>query len=173
MVNQTVVVAQVRGTVKIRLRGSNTFVDLDAAQGIPAGSTVDTKGGAVELTSIPRAGAPPETAEFYDGLFSVTQSRGITDLKLTEELAVLEAGQRRAARSRRSASSGATAGARSAPPAATAPRRSAAPKWLVQDSCAGTLTRVKQGRRLRARQGQGADDHRARWQAVHGAARRR
>ena len=45
---------------------------------------VDTRKGVVELTSVPRAGAPPETAKFFDGLFIVTQSRGITDLRLTE-----------------------------------------------------------------------------------------
>ena len=42
------------------------------------GSTIDTKGGAVELTSVPKAGAPAEKAQFYDGLFKVTQSKGIT-----------------------------------------------------------------------------------------------
>ena len=51
------------------------------------GSTVDTKRGAVELTSVPKTGAPPETAKFHDGIFIVTQSRGITDLTLTEKLA--------------------------------------------------------------------------------------
>ena len=36
---------------------------------------------------MPKAGAPPEKATFYDGFFKVTQSRGITILTLTEELA--------------------------------------------------------------------------------------
>ena len=63
-----------------------------------------------------------------DGIFRVTQSRGITDLKLVES-------SRRArgaapaprSASRRPASCGARAAARSGPPATTAPRPSAAP----------------------------------------------
>ena len=91
--NRTVVVRTSQGRVRIRPRGSRDFVDLDAAQGIPTGSEVDTRKGVVELTSVPRAGAPPETARFYDGLFIVTQSRGITDLRLTRvDAAVLEPG---------------------------------------------------------------------------------
>ena len=50
------------------------------------GSTIDTRKGRVELTSVPKAGAPPEKAQFYDGLFKVTQSKGITILTLTEVL---------------------------------------------------------------------------------------
>ena len=87
VVNQTVVVTEVKGTVKVKLPGTNRFIDLDATRGIPVGSTVDTKKGTVELTSIPKAGAPAETARFYDGIFRVTQSNGITNLTLIEALA--------------------------------------------------------------------------------------
>ena len=86
VVNQTVVAAEIKGTVKVQLKGTKTFVDLDATRGIPMGSTIDTRKGRVELTSVPKAGAPPEKAQFYDGLFKVTQSKGITILTLTEVL---------------------------------------------------------------------------------------
>ena len=33
---------------------------------------------------MPRRGAPPETADFYDGIFVVTQKGGVTDLRLSE-----------------------------------------------------------------------------------------
>jgi hypothetical protein len=85
--NRTVVVRPSRGAVKVKLKGSKRFVDLDATQGIPVGSTVDAKKGRVELTAVPKAGAPPEKATFYDGIFRVTQSKGITNLTLTEQLA--------------------------------------------------------------------------------------
>ena len=39
------------------------------------------------LTSVPKAGGKPETAKFYDGMFKVTQSGGITTLTLNEPLA--------------------------------------------------------------------------------------
>ena len=69
--NQSVVVREVSGAVKIRLKGTNKFVDLDATTDIPLGSEVDTKKGAIELTSVPKPGAPPEKAKFYDGIFKV------------------------------------------------------------------------------------------------------
>ena len=169
MVNKTVVVREVRGTVKIRVRGSNRFVDLDAAQGIPVGSTVDTKRGTVELTSIPRAGAAPEKAQFLDGIFRVTQSRGITDLKLTEALALLAGAPAQPRASRRSASCGATGTGKFRTTGSYSAATIRGTEWLVQDTCTTTLTRVKTGRGLRARQGQGAHDHPARGQAVHGA----
>ena len=39
------------------------------------------------LSAIPKAGSKVETAEFRDGIFRVSQSRGITTLTLTEQLA--------------------------------------------------------------------------------------
>ena len=57
VVNQTIVVAESRGTVKVKVPGSNRYLDLDAKIGIPVGSTVDTRKGRVTLTSIPKAGA--------------------------------------------------------------------------------------------------------------------
>ena len=54
---------------------------------------MDARKGRSTLTSIPKAGAPPETAEFYDGIFKVTQSSGITTLTLTEALAPLPEAQ--------------------------------------------------------------------------------
>ncbi len=82
VVNKTVVVRVVKGTVLVKLAGTNKFVAIDATQGIPVGSTVDTKKGRVELTSVPKPGAPPEKAVFYDGIFKVTQKAGVTDLEL-------------------------------------------------------------------------------------------
>ena len=56
-------VSEQSGTVLVRLPGSSRFEPLDAAQGIPVGSTVDARKGVVVLTSIPKAGGTPETAQ--------------------------------------------------------------------------------------------------------------
>jgi hypothetical protein len=145
--NKVIVVKATKGTVKVRLPGTKTFVDLDATRGIPTGSEVDTRKGVVELTSIPKAGGKPETARFYDGLFKVTQSKGLTTLTLSEALAACPKKGRAAAaaakpKKRRRWGEGQgrfrTAGKYSA---ATV----RGTKWLVEDSCAGTRTRVRQG----------------------------
>jgi hypothetical protein len=146
VVNRTIVVAEERGTVKVKLPRTNRYVDLNDIQGIPVGSEVDTRKGSVRLTSIPKAGAQPETAIFYDGIFKVTQSKGITNLTLSEPLAACPKRKARAAakkaKKRRLWGDGKGS-------FRTTGRHSAATvrgtKWLVEDSCAGTLTRVTQG----------------------------
>ena len=146
IVNKTVVMAEVKGTVKIKRKGSNRYVDLGTAESIPLGATVDTRKGTVEITSIPKAGAPPEKARFYDGLFVITQSRGITNLRLSEALARCpKRGSAAAAAKKKSRKLwGDGKGA-----FRTSGRYSAATvrgtKWLVQDTCAGTRTTVRQG----------------------------
>ena len=83
---QDVVVAPVSGTVEICDKPGVKCRRLAAGAAIPMGSTVDTRKGVVELTSIAAAGAPPQTARFYDGMFKVTQSGSTTDLTLNEPL---------------------------------------------------------------------------------------
>jgi CSLREA domain-containing protein len=144
---RTVVIRETKGTVKVKRPGRKTFENVDAAEGIPVGSTVDTRKGTVELTSVPRAGAPPETAKFFDGLFKISQSHGITTLTLTEALA-------------RCPKRGHAAAAAKKPKKRklwgdgkgrfrTKGKYSAATirgtRWLVTDSCAGTKTTVRVG----------------------------
>ena len=165
-------VDEVKGTVKVKLPGHQpTFVDLDADRGIPVGSTVDTKKGTVELTSIPRAGRPPETARSTTASSGSASRSGITTLTLTEALAPAPSGRARAAakkpKTRKLWGDGKGAFRTSGKYSAATVRGT---KWLVQDSCAGTLTRVTQGVGDRARQRHARHDHRARRQALHGAA---
>ena len=107
---------------------------------------MDTKRGTVALTSVPKAGAAPETAEFHDGIFRLTQSRGITDLKLTEALARCPKRSARAAakkpKSRKLWGKGSGKFRTTGNYSAATVRGT---EWLVQDSCAGTLTRVQEG----------------------------
>ena len=145
VVNQTVVAREVRGTVKVKLRGSNRFVDLDASQGIPVGSTVDTKKGTVEIASIPKAGQPVQKAEFHDGIFRVTQSKGITDLKLSEALNCPR-GRASAAQKKpkkRKLWGKGTGKFRTTGSYSAATIRGT--EWLVEDTCTTTTTRVKVG----------------------------
>ncbi|MDA0181839.1 right-handed parallel beta-helix repeat-containing protein [Solirubrobacter phytolaccae] len=146
VVNQTIVVAPGGGTVLVKLKGASQYAPLDVTKGIPVGSTVDTRKGRVRLTSIPKAGAPPQTALFYDGLFKVTQKGGITDLQLVEPLAACPKGRASAAakkaKKRKLWGDGKGAFRTSGKYSAATVRGT---KWLVEDSCAGTLTRVAQG----------------------------
>jgi hypothetical protein len=137
---QAVVAAPAKGTITVKRPGANAYVELDAAAGIPLGSTVDAKQGAVRITT------PRGAAEFSEGIFRLTQVGGITVLTLTEPLAPCAKGRasaaRRKAKSRKLWGKGKGA-------FRTAGKYSAATvrgtTWLVQDSCAGTLTRVTQG----------------------------
>jgi hypothetical protein len=144
--HKTVTAGVVSGTVKARKPGSKTFLTLKADQSIPLGSVLDTKHGVMELTSVPKAGGKPQTVRFYDGRFKVTQPGGITQLKLTEALAPCGGKGARAAakkpKSRRLWGSGKGAFRISGRYSAATVRGT---KWLVQDSCSGTLTRVTQG----------------------------
>jgi hypothetical protein len=146
-VNRTVVVRETGGTVKVKLPRTNKFVDLDATLGIPVGSTLDTKKGQVELTSVPKAGAPPEKATFFDGIFKVTQKSGITSLTLTEALASCPTRGKAAAAAAKPKKRKLWGNGKGA--FRTVGKYSAATvrgtKWLVEDSCSGTLTRVTQG----------------------------
>ena len=155
--NQTIVVAPARGTVLVKVPGAKVFAKLDVTRGIPVGSTVDARKGRVTLTSIPKPGAPPETATFYDGIFKVTQSRGITNLTLVEELARCPRKGRASAaakkKSRKLWGDGKGSFRTTGKYSAATVRGT---KWLVQDSCAGTLTRVTQGSVTVRRTGGGA-----------------
>ncbi len=141
-------VAVVKGKVRIRRPGGK-FVELDDASQIPTGSTIDTRKGTVALTSTAGSGKT-QKANFFDGLFKVTQTRGkkpLTNLTLNEPLAKCSTKKKakssaKKKRKRRLWGDGKgnfrTSGRRSA---ATV----AGTKWLVEDTCKGTLTRVARG----------------------------
>jgi hypothetical protein len=143
---QSVVAAPVSGRIRVRRPGSRRFVELTAGQAIPLGSTVDAKAGVVEIASVPKAGGKPETAQFRQGIFRVTQSRGITDLKLVEQLAPCPKRKARTAakkpKSRKLWGKGKGAFRTTGNYSAATVRGT---EWLVQDTCAGTLTRVTEG----------------------------
>ena len=97
----------------------------------------------MELTSLPKAGGTPQPAEFYEGVFKVTQTGSVTNLALTEPLASCRGGGRSAAatkKKQRHLWGDGKGSFRTAGKYSSATVRGT--KWLVKDSCAGTLTRV-------------------------------
>ena len=163
VLNTSVVVAPKSGTVLIKLPGQTTFVPLPAIKNIPNGSEIDARKGHVTLTSIPKAGAPPETAEFWDGLFIVNQKNGVTTVKLSEKLtgcpkgfqSSLASAAAKKPKTRKLWGSGKGKFRTEGKYSAATVRGTV---WLVQDTCTTTLTRVKVGRGRRQRLRQEEDD---------------
>ncbi len=87
-------------------------------------------------------------AKFFDGIFKITQTRTTTDLTLTEALARCPKRSRAAAAAKKKPKTRKLWGDGSGS-FRTRGQYSAATvrgtRWLVQDSCAGTLTRVTKG----------------------------
>ena len=86
VVNRTVVVARGTGTVKVRSAAASATWSSTRA-GHPGRVDRGHQARRVSSRRSRRRAPPPQKAEFFDGMFRVTQSHGITDLKLTEELA--------------------------------------------------------------------------------------
>jgi hypothetical protein len=154
----------VRGTVRVRLPGSSTFILLSDARQIPMGSIVDTTQGEVRLTTASgpsgtaRTSAVTQTANFYDGVFRLSQERrGLTDLRLVggRGAACLSRNVRRSAasdsRRRKRSKKGkvrklwgnGSGDFRTSGHYSSATVRGTT--WLVEDRCEGTLTKVTQG----------------------------
>jgi hypothetical protein len=134
----------VGGTVLVKLKGAKTFEPLSPSV-IANGAEVDARKGIVEITR-----SDGGVARFYDGIFKLSQSGGITTLTLSEKLTGCP-----------KAKASTPARAAAAKPKTrklwgdgkgkfrTKGQYSAATirgtKWLVQDTCTTTLTRVARG----------------------------
>jgi Tol biopolymer transport system component len=147
VVGVSVNITPVSGVVRVRLRGTNRFVNLARLRNVPVGSELDVTRGRVRLTSA-AGNRRTQTSVFYAGRATVRQPRvrtPFTNLQLSGPLSC----------PRRS-------------PAATKPPRvrrlwgngkgrfrtlgryaGATVRgtiWLTEDRCDGTLIRVQQGR---------------------------
>jgi CSLREA domain-containing protein len=148
VIHESVVAGPASGTVKVKVKGSTTFVVLKPGQQIPLGSVIDTRKGRVTLVAAADGSGGTATADFYDGLFRVGQTKGkkpITELTLVEKLtcsAKKASAAKKKVRKRRLWGDGKghfrTEGKHSA---ATV----VGTKWLVQDTCSSTLTKVARG----------------------------
>ena len=152
VLGKSAAVAPVTGEVTVKLPGSTDYVGLGDAASVPMGATIDATTGTVRLTSVHDASGRVQSAEFHDGVFTVTgQTKGsspVTNL-------VLKGGDF-------SSCNNAALKATTAkhPPIRqlwgsghgrfkTSGRYSAATVhgtiWLTRDTCDGTLTMVKRG----------------------------
>ena len=142
-------VRPVSGTIRVKRPGSTEFVELGRADDIPFGSEVDTKRGRIQLTAIPIEGKPAQRAVFYAGIFVIRQRGTVIDLVLSEELAPCPRARRSAQASQTSKPSKRKLWGDGRGRFRTSGRYSAATvrgtKWLVEDTCAGTKTTVRQG----------------------------
>jgi predicted outer membrane repeat protein len=138
---KTVNVSEARGIVKVKLPGSDEFFDLEDEQQVPIGSTFNTNRGRVNLEA-----AGDQRSWFYQGTFRLGQTksaRPLSTLTLTGALSCGRGANIAAKKKRRLWGNGRgkfrTKGKHSA---ATV----VGTRWLVEDRCNGTLTRVVKGR---------------------------
>ena len=110
---------------------------------IKNGAEVDTRDGVVEITR-----ADGGVAKFYAGIFKLSQSGGFTILTLTEKLTGCKTSKKKATAAAKKPKTRKLWGdgkgkfrTRGQYSAATI----RGTKWLVQDTCTTTLTRVAQG----------------------------
>jgi hypothetical protein len=149
-VGETVVIRPTSGKVLIQLPGSKEFVELSAIDEIPLGATIDVKTGRIQLR-FETVDGTVQTGTFYGGIFRIRQIGKVLDLKLTEALAACpkkKGGKASAAQSKKKPKKRKLWGDGKGS-FRTSGKHSAATvrgtKWLVEDSCAGTLTRVTSG----------------------------
>jgi hypothetical protein len=152
VLGKTVTVQAVEGVVRVSLpRGSTRTLGFDTLKGarqIPVGSEVDTSRGRIRMVTAGRNGST-QAADFYEGRFKIIQRArygGLTELVLTGKLprcrATATASKKRKRKQRRLWGDGKGR-------FTTRGRRSAATvrgtRWLVEDTCAGTRTKVARG----------------------------
>jgi hypothetical protein len=140
-------VTPVGGTVRVRLPGTTTFVDVAAVRSIPVGSEFDATRGRIRLVSAAGASGT-QTADFYQGRAVVSQPRTspVTTLTLSEPLScprrkasAAQAGKK----VRRLWGNGKGSFVSRGRYAATTVRGTI---WLTEDRCTSTLVRVRAGR---------------------------
>jgi parallel beta-helix repeat protein len=132
------------GTVRIRLPGRKRFVRLEEGRQIPVGTTVDTLKGRVTLVA-----AGGQTADFYGGIFRIGQRKGarpLTTLTLAEKLSCPKAGKAIAAAKKKKRRLWGDGSGRFRTKGKHSAATVVGTKWLVEDRCKSTLTRVTQGR---------------------------
>jgi CSLREA domain-containing protein len=146
---ETVNVSLSSGIVKIKLPGSDEFFELRDGQQVPVGSTLDTIKGSVNLVAAANETGGTAKAKFYKGVFRIGQTRGrkpLTTLTMTGKLSCGGGKASAAAKKKKKRRLWGDGKGRFR----TKGKHSAATvlgtKWLVEDRCNGTLTKVKRGK---------------------------
>ena len=137
-----------QGTVKVKLPGSNRFVELTDDRQVPVGTVIDTLKGRVTLVAASNRSGGTATAAFYDGIFKLGQTRNATPttmLTLVEKLSCPKRGKASAAAKKKKRKLWGDGSGRFRTGGSYSSATVRGTKWLVQDSCTSTLTKVTRG----------------------------
>jgi hypothetical protein len=137
------------GTVTIKLRGTSRFVALQAGQQVPVGSVIDTTKGRVTLVAASDRSGGTATADFSAGIFEVGQAktaRPITTLELVERLSCGRGRASAAARRKKKRRLWGDGSGRFRTEGSYSSATVRGTRWLVEDRCTNSLTRVAVGR---------------------------
>ena len=132
------------GTVKVKLPGRSRFRTLTEGEQLPVGTIVDTLKGRVTLVA-----AGGQSADFFGGVFRIGQGRGarpLTTLTLVEELSCPKAGSAIAAAKKKQRRLWGDGSGRFRTKGKHSAATVVGTRWLVEDKCTSTLTRVVRGR---------------------------
>jgi streptogramin lyase len=139
--------APLSGEVRVRPPGARRLRRLAAPSAVPVGSVVDTRRGRVALVSATRRGGR-QRGRFHAGLFEIRQRRsGLTRLALRGRLECGPAEEATASRRRRKRRRlwGADFGGAFSTLGRDSVTTVRGTRWLTEDRCGGTLTRVERG----------------------------
>jgi streptogramin lyase len=153
VLGRTVVAGVAQGVVKVKLKGTNTFVPLTGKVSVPTGSELDATKGSVTLVSALDTRGHAQTGTFSGGRFKVKQSRtgkGMTDLYLSGPKpgrcsAPNRASASKVAKKRKRSLWGKDNKGRFRTHGADSVATVRGTRWLTEDRCEGTLTRVTEG----------------------------
>jgi hypothetical protein len=132
------------GTVKVRVPGSNRFRELTEGEQLPVGTVVDTIKGRVTIVV-----AGGQSADFYGGIFRIGQGKGakpLTTLTLVEKFTCPKAGKAIAAAKKKKRRLWGDGSGRFRTKGKHSAATVVGTRWLVEDRCTSTTTRVVQGR---------------------------
>jgi hypothetical protein len=140
-----------RGTVKIKRPGSKKYKALKVGEQVPLGTIVDTRNGRVTLIAASDNKGGTVQAVFYAGVFKIGQTKGgkpVTELTLVEKLSCKASSSKASAaakkKTKRRLWGDGKGKFRTKGQFSSATVRGT--KWLVEDRCTSTLTRVKRGK---------------------------
>ena len=136
------------GIVKVKLPGSDEFFQLKDGQQVPVGTTFDTSKGRVTLVSAANQQGKTQKGWFYSGVFKLGQSKGkkpLTTLKMTGKLSCGGGNASAAARKKKKRRLWGDGKGRFRTDGKFSAATVVGTKWLVEDRCNGTLTKVLRG----------------------------
>jgi len=151
VLGQTITASVDRGQVRVKVPGTDRFVALDALSALPVGTIVDATNGRVSLRSALSAAGDTQTGSFFGGRFKVRQSRsggGVVKIALSGRLdcrprASTATTSRK--RKRRRRVWGVDSGGLFETLGLNSIGTVRGTRWLTEDRCGGTFTRVTEG----------------------------